>query len=84
MVCFQTCFHWKRNAPRDGTRGAATMNPACVRPYDCLCVTIVKSCVLALVSSAYMYVDCESIYSSSLAVKRTSKTLQKLDLSSTR
>ena len=53
MVCLPTCFHWTRNATRGSTRGAATMNPGPVRPCGCLYVTIVKSRVLALVSSAF-------------------------------
>ena len=35
------------------TRGVATMSPGSTRPCHCLCVTIVRSFVLALVSSAF-------------------------------
>ena len=34
MVCLPTCFHWTRNATRESTHGATTMNPGSARPCD--------------------------------------------------
>ena len=54
MVCLPTCLHQTRNATHGSTHGAATMNPgSAVRLYNSLYITIVKSCVLALVTVAF-------------------------------
>jgi len=34
MVCLPTCFHRTRNATRESTRRAATMNPGSARPCN--------------------------------------------------
>ena len=48
MVCLPTCFLRTRNATRSRTRSAAIMDPGPAQPWQCLYVTIVKSCLVSL------------------------------------
>ena len=51
VICFVNLILLNKKCGR--TRGVATMSPDSARPCHCLCVTIVRSFVLALVSSAF-------------------------------